>query len=149
MLFAFLFCSFVVVFLLRFSRCCYLNGSLFIYMFRLTLKDFPSIIGSINTCLPNFSLSLSLSLLLYTLLLFERFALLLPLLTYCVSDSVLHLLFLLPLFVITVLVSVVFLCIYISTQYCHLNTSLFIVYLNHIFIIIINFNIFSLASGFD
>ena len=49
-------------------------------------------------------LSVCLSLLLYTLLLFERFALLLPLLTYCASDSGLHLLFLLPLFVITVLV---------------------------------------------
>ncbi len=35
----------------------------------------------------------------------------------------------------------VFLCVYIyvSMQYCHLNTSLFIVYLNHIFIIIIFF----------
>ena len=30
-------------------------------MFRLTLKDFLSIIGSINTCVPTFSLSLSLS----------------------------------------------------------------------------------------
>ena len=87
----------------------------------------------------------SLSLLLYTLLLFERFALLLPLLTYCVSDSGLHLLFLLPLFVITVLVwaRLFFLCVCVcvslslSLQYCHLNTSLFIVYLNHIFIIII------------
>ena len=100
---------------------------IYIYMFRLTLKDFLSIIGSINTCVPN-SLPLSLSLLLYTILLFERFALLLPLLTYCVSDSGLHLLFMLPLFVITV-----FLCVYISMQYCHLNTSLFIVYLNHVF----------------
>ena len=104
------FCFVVVVgllfccccFWLRFSRCCYLNGSLYIYifMFRLTLKDFLSIIGSINTWVPIFSLSL----LLYTLLLFERLALLLPLLTYCVSDSGTHLLFLLPLFVITVLV---------------------------------------------
>ena len=48
---------------------------------------------------------------LYTLLLFERFALLLPLLAYCMSDSGLHLLFLLPLFIITVLVWAVFLCV--------------------------------------
>ena len=47
---------------------------------------------------------LSLSLLLYTLLLFERFALLLTRLIYCVSDLGLHLLFLLTLFIITVLV---------------------------------------------
>ena len=54
---AFLFC-----FWLRFC-CCYLNILLYIIyiMFRLTLKDFLSIIGSINTCVPNFSLSLSLS----------------------------------------------------------------------------------------
>ena len=60
------FCFVVVVglfcccccFWLRFSRC-YLNGSLYlyIYMFRLTLKDFLSIIGSINTWVPIFSLS--------------------------------------------------------------------------------------------
>ena len=80
---------------------------------RLTSKDLLSIIGSINTCGPNFSLSLSLSssLLLYTLLLFERFALLLPLLSYCVSDLGLHLLFLLPLFKISVLVQAVFVCV--------------------------------------
>ena len=46
-------------FWLRFSRCCCLNGSLYIYifMFRITLKDFLSIIGSINTWVPIFSLS--------------------------------------------------------------------------------------------
>ena len=68
-----------------------------------------------------FLLSLSLSL----------FALLLPPLTYCVSNLGLHLLFLLPLFITTVLVWAVF--VGISMQYCHLNTSLFIMYLNHIF----------------
>ena len=73
---------------------------IYIYIYQLTLKDFLSIIGIINTCVPNFSLSL----LLYTLLLFERFTLLLPLLIYCVSDSGLHLLFLVPLFLITLLV---------------------------------------------
>ena len=70
-----------------FSRC-YLNGSLviiYIYMFQLTLKDLLSIIGSINTCVPNFSLSP-----LYTLLLFERFALLLPLLWAYIYCSCLH-----------------------------------------------------------
>ena len=97
-------------------------------MFQLTLKYLLSIIGSINTCVPNLSLSL-----LHTLLLFEQFALLLPLLTYCVSDLGLHLLFLLPLFYYnhSACLSSVFVCI--SMQYCHLNTSLFIVYLNHIF----------------
>ena len=59
------------------------------------------------------------------------FALLLPPLTYCVSNLGLHLLFLLPLFITTVLVWAVF--VGISMQYCHLNTSLFIMYLNHIF----------------
>ena len=57
----------------------------------------------IHRLTPPPSLSPSLSLLLYTLL-FERFALLLPLLNYRVSDLGLHLLFLLPLFIITVLV---------------------------------------------
>ena len=44
-------------FWLRFSHCYYLNGSLYIYIYRLTLKDFLSIIGSINTWVPIFSLS--------------------------------------------------------------------------------------------
>ena len=52
-------CCFCCCFWLRFSRCCCLNGSLYIYifMFRLTLKDFLSIIGSINTWVPIFFLS--------------------------------------------------------------------------------------------
>ena len=95
------FCFFCVAFVVvgggvHISHCCYI----YIYIYQLTLKDFLSIIGIINTCVPNFSLSL----LLYTLLLFERFTLLLPLLIYCVSDSGLHLLFLVPLFLITLLV---------------------------------------------
>ena len=115
----------------------------------------PSALKYINTCVPNFSLSLSLSLplplLLYTLLLFEQFALLLPLLTYCVSDLGLHLLFLLPLFYYnhSACLSNVFVCI--SMQSCHLNTSLFIVYLNHIFYHhhhFFPFSFFPLLSGF-
>ena len=71
------------------------------------------------------SSSLSLSPCLYTLLLFERFALLLPLLTYCVFDLGLHLLFLLPLFIITVLGGQCF-CVYL---YAILSFEYFIVHL--------------------
>ena len=62
--------------------------------------------------------------------------------SHLLSNLGLHLLFLLPLFVITVLVWAVFVCI--SMRYCHLNTSLFIVYLNHIF----HLYIFFLSPGF-
>ena len=61
------FCFFVLFFcccfLLRFSRCCYLNGSLYIYIYvPINTERFPLHYRSINTCVPNFSLSLSLSL---------------------------------------------------------------------------------------
>ena len=69
----------------------------------------------------------------------------LSLFTYCVSDLGVHLLFLLPLFIITVLVWAVFLCLY--AIFCHLNTSLFFVYLNLIFHHIL-FSFFFSVIGF-
>ena len=68
----------------------------------------------------------------------------LSLLTDCVSDLGVHLLFLLPLFIITVLVWAVFLCLY--AIFCHLNTSLFFVYLNLIFHHILFFFFFSVIG---
>ena len=78
---------------------------------------------------------------LYTLLLFEWFALLLPLLwvwfrpTFTVLASIIY--------NHSACLSSVFVCV--SIRYCHLNTSLVIVYLNHIFH---HHHHFCLSSGF-
>ena len=110
-------------------------------MFRLTLKDLLSIVVSINTCVPNFSLSL----LLYTQLLFERFALLLPpLILLCIWFRPTLIVLASIIYNHSACLNNVFVCN--SMRYCHLNTSLFIVYLNHIFHHHNYF--FSLSSGF-
>ena len=99
--------------------------TLYIYMFRLT------IIGSINTFVPNFSLSLSP---------FVHAFVIWTVRIVAASSHLLCVWFRPTLIVLASIICNLSAClssvfVYIYMQYCHLNTSLFIVYLNHIFII--------------